>query len=112
MRYAVPVSNGKLAAHFGHCEHFALIDVNEANTEIVHKELVTSPEHQPGLLPPWLAEQGVTAVIAGGMGSRAQMLFTENRIQVVLGALQDDPETAVLDHMKGTLATGDNACDH
>jgi len=112
MRYAVPVSNGKLAAHFGHCEHFALIDVDESSREIVRKELVTSPEHQPGLLPPWLAEQGVSAVIAGGMGSRAQMIFSENRIQVVLGALQDDPEIAVLEHIRGTLATGDNVCDH
>ena len=112
MRYAVPVTDGRLAAHFGHCEHFALIDVDEATKGIVRKELVASPGHQPGLLPVWLAEEGVSAVIAGGMGSRAQALFSENRIQVILGALGDDPEQIVLDYMRGTLATGDNVCDH
>ena len=112
MRYAVPVSNGKLAAHFGHCEHFALFDVDEAEKAIVHKGLVASPGHQPGLLPVWLAEEGVSAVIAGGMGSRAQALFRENRIEVIVGALGDNPEPIVLDYIRGALRTGGNLCDH
>ncbi len=112
MRYAVPVSNGKLATHFGHCEHFAFIDADEATKTIQHKELVASPGHQPGLLPVWLAEEGVSAVIASGMGSRAQALFRENRIEVIIGALGSDPERIVLDHIRGTLETGDNVCDH
>lgn len=112
MRYAIPVSDGKLAAHFGHCEQFALIDVDETTKAIVRKELVTAPKHQPGLLPVWLAEEGVNAVIAGGMGSRAQALFQENRIEVMVGAQGDDPEQIVLAHIAGTLATGDNVCDH
>ena len=112
MRYAVPVSNGKLADHFGHCEQFALIDIDEETKAIVHTEFVASPGHQPGFLPVWLAEEGVAAVIAGGMGSRAQSLFMENRIQVIIGALGHDPEQIVLDYLRGTLATGDNVCDH
>ena len=112
MRYAVPVSNGRLAAHFGHCEQFALIDVDETTKAIVGKELVASPGHQPGVLPAWLAEEGVATVIAGGMGSRAQALFKDSRIDVVVGADTEDPEQLVLDHIRGTLATGDNICDH
>ena len=112
MRYAIPVSDGKLAAHFGHCEQFALIDIDETTKSILRKELVTPPEHQPGVLPAWLAEEGVNAVIAGGMGSRAQALFQENRIEVVIGAQGDDPEQIVLAHIQGALTTGDNICDH
>lgn len=112
MRYAIPVTDGRLAAHFGHCEHFALIDVDETTKAIVRKELVASPGHQPGLLPIWLAGEGVSAVIAGGMGSRAQALFSENRIQVIVGAMGDDPEQIVLDYMRGSLEAGDNICDH
>jgi len=112
MRYAVPVSNGRLATHFGHCEHFALIDADEMSKRIVRKEFVASPGHQPGLLPVWLAEEGVSAVIASGMGSNAQALFRENRIEVIIGALGDEPEQVVLDYMRGALATGDNVCDH
>jgi ATP-binding protein involved in chromosome partitioning len=112
MRFAVPVTDGMLATHFGHCEHFAFIDVDEATKAILSKEFVSSPGHQPGLLPVWLAEEGVSAVIASGMGSRAQALFRENRIQVIIGAMGDDPEQIVKDYIKGTLATGDNICDH
>jgi len=112
MKYAVPVSNGKLAAHFGHCEHFSIIDFDVGANAITCKELVASPGHQPGLLPVWLAEQGVSVVIAGGMGSRAQDLFRENHIHVIVGAMENDPEQVVLDHIRGTLATGDNVCDH
>jgi predicted Fe-Mo cluster-binding NifX family protein len=112
MRYAVPVSGGVMCPHFGHCEHFALIDVDETKREITKKELIPSPEHQPGLLPRWLAERGATHIIAGGMGRRAQSLFQESGIQVVVGALENDPEKAVLSHLSGSLATGGNICDH
>ena len=112
MRYAVPVSGGIISPHFGHCEHFALVDVDEDRKEITRQELVPSPGHQPGLLPEWLAEQGVSLVIAGGMGSRAQGLFQQNRIGVILGTMESNPEKAVLSYLNGQLATGDNICDH
>ena len=112
MRYAVPITGGVVSPHFGHCEHFALIDVDDERKEIIRKELVPSPGHQPGLLPEWLAEQGVAFVIAGGMGSRAQSLFQQNRIGVIVGAMENDPEKAVLHYLNGRLATEDNICDH
>lgn len=112
MRCAIPVSDGKVSTHFGHCEQFALIDADEERKEILHKELVPSPGHQPGLLPEWLAAQGVSVVIASGMGSRAQSLFQQNRIEVVIGTMENDPEKAVLNYLSGQLATGDNICDH
>ncbi len=112
MRYAIPVSGGIVSPHFGHCEHFALIDVDEDRKEIIRKELVPSPGHQPGLLPEWLAEQGAAFVIAGGMGSRAQSLFQQNRIGVITGITESDPEKAVLSYLNGVLATGANICDH
>jgi Uncharacterized conserved protein len=112
MRYAVPVSNGRVAAHFGQCSHFALFDVDETTRMIVRRETTPSPGHQPGLLPAWLAEEGVSAVMASGMGSRAQNLFRENHVEVIIGTLEDDPEKVVLDYIGGILATGDNLCDH
>ena len=112
MRYAIPVSNGTVSPHFGHCEQFALIDVDDKSKKIIRKELLVPPEHQPGVLPQWLAEQGVSFVIAIGMGVRAQGLFQQNRIGVIVGAIESDPEKAVLAHLSGSLATGDNVCDH
>jgi len=112
LRYAVPVTDGNIAEHFGHCSHFAFFDIDEARNVIVKKEMVASPGHEPGVLPAWLAEEGVSAVIASGMGSRAQGLFRENRIEVIVGVLGDDPEKAVLDYIRNMLAIGDNICDH
>ena len=112
MRYAIPVSGGIVSPHFGHCEQFALFDVDEQTEKILKKELVQSPGHQPGLLPEWLAEQGVGCVIAGGMGSRAQDLFQQNRIGVIVGSMESDPEKALLNYLSGSLATEDNICDH
>ncbi len=112
MKYAVPVSGGRLSPHFGHCEHFAFFDVEETGKKIVNRESIVSPEHQPGLLPAWLAEKGTSVVIAGGMGPRAMEIFRQNGIDVVLGSQESDPEQAVLDHLNGNLTIGDNICDH
>lgn len=112
MKYAIPVSGGVLSPHFGHCEQFALFDVDETSKEITRSATVDSPGHQPGFLPSWLSEQGVSMVIAGGMGTRAIELFQQNRIQVIVGATETNPERAVLSHLQGNLATGQNVCDH
>jgi predicted Fe-Mo cluster-binding NifX family protein len=112
MRYAVPVSNGRVSTHFGHCQQFMLIDADEDKKKITKKELISSPGHQPGLLPQWLAEAGVSVVIADGMGSRARNLFQQNNIRVVVGVLENDPEKTVMSYLKGMLPTGVNICDH
>jgi predicted Fe-Mo cluster-binding NifX family protein len=112
MRIAVPVSNGRLAQHFGHCEKFALVDVDPVTKEITASTEVEAPEHQPGLLPPWLKERGVNLIIAGGMGSRAHSLFQEASIEVVTGAPSDSAAAIIRQYLDGNLVTGDNACDH
>ena len=112
MRYAVPVAGGRLASHFGHCEGFAIFDVDDESHQVVGREFVQSPGHAPGVLPAFLAEQGASAVIAGGMGSRAVSLFEENRIQVFLGAPEGDAADIMAAFIEGTLVAGDNVCDH
>lgn len=112
MRIAIPTENGKLCPHFGHCEHFAIIETDPKTKTIVRQKEIPAPEHEPGLLPKWLAEKGVRLVIAGGMGQRAQALFREKGIDVKVGAPAESAEALVLAHLKGTLETGDNACDH
>jgi ATP-binding protein involved in chromosome partitioning len=112
MRFAVPLTGGMLSPHFGHCEQFALIDVDPAKKVITRKHVIDSPGHQPGFLPTWLAEQGVSVVLTGGMGPRAQALFQQNRIKVVIGVMESNPDRAVLDYLNGKLVVGDNVCDH
>jgi predicted Fe-Mo cluster-binding NifX family protein len=112
MKIAIPMADGKLTTHFGHCESFALIDVDPAEKTILNRTDVVPPPHAPGLLPPWLAEKGVGLVIAGGMGQRAQGLFAAQGIQVFVGAPSETPEILVGQYLSGTLRSGVNACDH
>jgi predicted Fe-Mo cluster-binding NifX family protein len=112
MKIAIPLAGGKLAMHFGHCERFALVDVDLAEKKILKREDIEAPPHVPGLLPAWLAERGTNMIIAGGMGQRAQGLFAEHGIQVVVGAPPDTPERLAGDYLAGTLQAGENICDH
>ena len=112
MRIAIPMADGRLAQHFWHCDKFALVDVDPATKEITASTEVDAPDHQPGLLPPWLKERGVNLVIAGGMGSRAYALFEAASIQVLAGAPAESAAILVRQFLDGTLVTGANACDH
>jgi hypothetical protein len=75
------------------------------------KQVHTPLPREPGALPRWLCEQGVTVIVAGGMGSRAQSLLAENGIRQVVGASSSDPEVLVQALLDGCLTTGGNTCD-
>ncbi|MBW1703834.1 MAG: P-loop NTPase [Deltaproteobacteria bacterium] len=107
---AIPVSGGKLSAHFGHCEEFAFVETE--NGKITGTEMLSPPAHEPGVLPRWLYEQGADVLIVGGMGEQAQQLLREKGIEVIIGAPMDPPESLVNQYLTGTLLTGDNVCDH
>ncbi len=112
MTIAIPVAGGVLCQHFGHCEQFVVVDVDAESRTVSASRSLVPPPHEPGLLPPWLKQQGADVVIAGGMGGRAQGLFAEHGIRVVTGAPVAAPEKLVADFLAGTLVTGTNACDH
>ncbi len=112
MKIAIPLASEKLSMHFGHCEKFAIVDVDERTQQLTQRQDLTPPPHEPGVLPAWLHQQGVHVIIAGGMGQRAQQLFTQNDIQVVVGAAALTPEELVKAYLDGTLQTGANICDH
>jgi ATP-binding protein involved in chromosome partitioning len=112
MKIAVPIANGQLAMHFGHCEQFAIFEIDQNSKKITSSKNHTPPAHEPGVLPKWLAEQGASVIIAGGMGSRAQSLFSENSIEVVIGAPDGSSQEIVEGYLAGSLVTGGNICDH
>ncbi len=112
MKIAIPLAGGRLSAHFGHCEQFAIVQVDPESKAIEDQTLLNPPPHEPGVLPAWLAEQGVTAIIAGGMGQRARALFDQNGIEVIVGAPAETPEELVSNYLAGSLVSGENICDH
>jgi ATP-binding protein involved in chromosome partitioning len=112
VRIVIPLAAGQLCAHFGHCEQFAVVDVDPATGTVEARQDLTPPPHEPGALPPWLAGHGANVVIAGGIGMRAQQLLADQGIEVVCGAAAAAPEAVVQAYLAGELQTGENLCDH
>jgi ATP-binding protein involved in chromosome partitioning len=59
IKIAIPMAEDKLCLHFGHCERFALLDVDLTGRKIISRADAVPPPHEPGVLPRWLAEQKV-----------------------------------------------------
>lgn len=107
---AIPLANGMLCEHFGHCETFAIVKVE--NNVISEIKEVTPPEHIPGLYPRWVAEFGVTDVIAGGMGQKAIDLFNQQNINAFVGAPIKPAKELVTDFLANRLSLNANYCNH
>lgn len=108
--FAIPTIDNKLCPHFGHCEKFAIVETED--NSILNVNYVTPPVHQPGTYPRFLADQGVSVIISGGMGIKAQDLFTQNNIEVCVGINAGSPQNLVEQYLAGQLQTGQNLCDH
>ena len=110
MKIAIPLQNGKLSAHFGHCTHFGVYNVE--NEKVVSDEMLEPPGYEPGVLPKWLNEIGVTVVLAGGIGERAKTFFKSFGVDVVDGVPDMEPRLLVESFVTNTLPEGKNFCDH
>ena len=109
-KIAIPMENGVLCAHFGHCEYFAIVTVE--NNLITKFQKEVPPAHEPGLYPKWIASFDVTDVIAGGMGQKAIDLFNGQNINVFVGSPVEGAERIVEAFLAGTLSLNANYCDH
>jgi predicted Fe-Mo cluster-binding NifX family protein len=112
MIIAIPVSNNKLCAHFGHCEKFVFFNIDETTKKIIHEKELIPPPHEPGIIPVWISEQGGQVIIAGGIGQRAQELFKKFNVKVIFGMAEEEPRKIIYDFLNNTLKIGQNICDH
>ncbi|MDD2477190.1 MAG: NifB/NifX family molybdenum-iron cluster-binding protein [Dysgonamonadaceae bacterium] len=107
---AIPVNNGVLSQHFGHCEIFYFVSIEGAS--VVKEWYVTPPVLEPGLYPAWVKEQGAEIVIAGGMGKKACELFQENGIIIHTGAESQIPQVVVKTFLDNTIRYSKNVCEN
>ena len=109
-KIAVPMENGKVSAHFGHCAYFAIANIK--NNQIIDITAHTPPKHEPGVYPRWIASLGVTDVIAGGMGQKAIDLFHQQNINVFVGAPLKEEREIIENFLAGELSLSANYCNH
>jgi predicted Fe-Mo cluster-binding NifX family protein len=88
------------------------VEADPQTKTILRTQTLTPPAHEPGVLPQWLSQMQVSKVIAGGMGQRAQQIFQQKNIEVIVGAPCQTPEELVQSYLNGTLEYGQNVCDH
>jgi predicted Fe-Mo cluster-binding NifX family protein len=106
---AICTDGENVAAHFGRCPTYTIVAI--ADGSIQRREQIPNPGHEPGFLPGYLAEHGVTCVVAGGMGPRAQMLFGQHGIRTIVG-ISCSVEDALQTLLRGELESGESTCDH
>jgi predicted Fe-Mo cluster-binding NifX family protein len=109
MRIAISTDGQMVAPHFGRCEAYTIVDLEDG--QVKGQERLPNPGHEPGFLPGYLAEQGVTCIVAGGMGHRAQMLFDQHDIRTIIGVTGTVAE-AVAALAEGKLEGGESLCEH
>jgi ATP-binding protein involved in chromosome partitioning len=109
-RIAVPLVNGQFTAHFGGAEQFGFFDLDEATHSITSHTIAAPPAHERGAFPVWLREQGVTTVLAGGMGPRAVQILQRFGIETMLGIEGGEPEQIVRAYLDGTLVSTGEGC--
>jgi len=109
-RIAIPMTGSVLSEHFGHCQTFAYVDID--NNSIINITVMNPPEHQPGTYPRWVADNGATDVIAGGMGTMAINLFNEAGVNVFVGAPVDTPTNLVNNLLAKKLSLSANYCNN
>lgn len=120
MKLAVPtMGKGGLeserSGHFGHCDCFTLVNLEDG--KIASVEILDNPPHQEGgCLRPvkLLSEQGVEAIVAGGMGRRPLSGFEQENITVLFNNttpnVGDVVELAAQEKLP--VMTTDEACNH
>jgi predicted Fe-Mo cluster-binding NifX family protein len=96
--------DGQRSGHFGHCDVFTLVDVEEGAI----RQVTTIPNHshvQGGCMVPvnLLAEHNVNALIVGGIGMRPLAGFRQVGIDVYYDVTRLEIKPVVEDLLAGKL---------
>jgi predicted Fe-Mo cluster-binding NifX family protein len=109
VRIAIPVTDGRIPNHFGHCAAFLIAEVAEG--KVLKEALVPNPGHGPGGPPPaFVVSQGVTDVLAWGIPPHAHERLAAAGIRIQLG-VTGEPGVALRAFLAGTLQLSGESLD-
>ena len=83
-RIAIPTNEGKLWQHFGKAPQVTIVNLEDG--KIVDQKVLQAPEHEHGAMPKFLAEQGCSDVLCGGLGQGAVNMLNQLGIRIHAGA--------------------------
>ena len=110
MKIAVTYEDGQVFQHFGHTAQFKIYDV--ADGKVISAQVVGTGGSGHGALAGFLMQQGVTALICGGIGGGAQAALANAGI-TLYGGVSGSADEAVAALLDGTLGYNPNVqCNH
>ena len=107
MKIAIATDGEHVAAHFGRCPAFTLIDID--GNKITAHEVIDNPGHQPGFIPRFLHDRGVRCIITGGMGARAGELFRELDMEAI-ARIDGKVDDVIEKFINGAIVGGESLC--
>lgn len=113
IKIAIPVNkNNHVDGHFGHCEAYKVITLGK-NNEIENSEIMESPKGCgcKSNIAKTLADNGVSVMLAGGIGTGAVNKLNEAGIEVVRGCSGDVEELAKK-YANGEITDNGSNCNH
>lgn len=113
MKIALPVTNSnQIDDHFGHCEFYSVFTVNDKN-EITEVEKIPSPQGCgcKSNIASILAANGVSIMLAGGIGGGAINVLNDAGIEVIRGCSGDATEL-VNHYLAGKINDSGETCSH
>ena len=91
MKIALPSRDNSIDDHFGHCEYFTVLTIDQIDKSILAEEIIPSPSGCgcKSNIASQLAANGVTLLLAGNMGDGAVRVLEANGIEVIRGCHGD-----------------------
>jgi predicted Fe-Mo cluster-binding NifX family protein len=111
MKIAVPITKeNQIDGHFGHCESYGVFSISEKN-DIVEIKSVESPQGCgcKSDIASVLAADGVTVMLAGGIGGGAINVLNNSGIEVIRGCSGDATEVVKL-YISGKVEDSGSSC--
>lgn len=112
-KIAVPIAlDGNIDSHFGHCQAYSVFSVNQSN-QIIGVNTIDSPQGCgcKSNIGAVLAEQGVSVMLAAGIGEGAIHVLNHWGIDVVRGC-SGKAADVVQAYLNGNISDSGSSCRH
>ncbi len=109
-KIAIPTNEGSLYQHFGKAPQVTIVTIEDG--KVKETVVLDAPEHEHGAMPRFIAAQGCTDVLCGGLGGGAVNMLNQLGIEVHAGAPSIPVAELLSQYLGGTIIYGDGTCHH